>query len=123
MKKGKNKRGNGEKTTESGSRRLSAAEKNQITEALNAQSIRNKALLDEIVFILQQRLSESKIKVHEIESRVKEIDSVLDKCERKGIQDHNLLNDVVAARVVCLFRSDMSRVAEVIRDNFTVISV
>jgi putative GTP pyrophosphokinase len=48
---------------------------------------------------------------------------VLDKCERKGVRDLESLADVVGARVVCLFRSDMSRVAKVLEANFDVVSV
>jgi putative GTP pyrophosphokinase len=108
---------------ETESRRLTMVDRDRITEALAAQSIRNNSLREEIIFILQQRFSEANIKVHEIEGRVKKIESVLAKCERKGSRDHNTLTDVVGARVVCLFRSDMSRVAEVLKANFEIVSV
>jgi putative GTP pyrophosphokinase len=110
-------------TGEDASLPLTAEESALIEEAFNAQLARNKALLDEIVFILQQRLLESGIKVHEVDGRVKKIDSVLGKCERKGVRDIGLLTDVVGGRVVCLFRSDMSRVAALLMANFDIVSV
>lgn len=108
---------------EGDSRPLTVEERDKIIAAYSAQALRNKALLEEIVFILEQKLSDSGIKIHEIEHRIKQIDSVLDKCERKGIQDHNLLSDIVAARVVCLFRSDMTLVAEILKANFEIIKI
>lgn len=108
---------------ESDSRSLTVVERNRISAEFEVQVSRNKALLDEIAFILRQRLSDFGIKVHEVEQRIKSLDSVLAKCERKGLLDHNALVDVVGARVVCLFRSDMSKVTKVIEENFDVMSV
>ncbi|KRP90905.1 hypothetical protein AOQ72_34665 [Bradyrhizobium yuanmingense] len=108
---------------EEASRSLTANERELIGRSFGAQSVRDKALLDEVVFILEQRLTESGIKVHEVDGRVKKLDSVLSECERKGIRDIGSLTDIVGARVVCLFRSDMSRVAELLKSNFDVVSV
>lgn len=106
-----------------GSQPLTEQERLKIATEFTAQTIRNEALLEEIVFILKQKLLDSGIKIHDVEQRLKKVDSVIDKCERKGIQDHNLLVDVVGARVVCLFRSDMARVAEVLANNFEIVRV
>ena len=40
-------------------------------------------VLEEVLFILHKQLNESGIKIESIEDRVKEIDSVIDKCNRK----------------------------------------
>jgi GTP pyrophosphokinase len=108
---------------EEGLRVFSPQERLKIEKALEDQGPRNGALLEEIVFILRSKFTKSRIKIHDIEQRIKKAESVIDKCERKGIQDHNLLVDVVGARVVCLFRSDMLHVAEVISSNFDVVGV
>ena len=84
---------------------------------------RNVALLDEVTFILKERIAVAEIKIHSIEERIKSLRSVLDKCERKGIQDFAALQDLVGARVVCLFRSDMARIGELLEANFDVVSV
>jgi putative GTP pyrophosphokinase len=106
-----------------GSRTLTVEDRNRITEEYQKHGNRNQALLEEVVFILRQRIQSSGIKIHDIEHRIKKISSVLDKCERKGSQDHNEMADVVGVRIVCLFRSDMSRVSELLMTNLDVISV
>ncbi|EJN08389.1 hypothetical protein PMI42_07264 [Bradyrhizobium sp. YR681] len=106
-----------------GIKALTLEARNKILGAFEGQRGRNRALLDEIVFILETKLSRSGVKIHDIEKRIKEPDSVLRKCERKGVQDHNLLIDVVGARVVCLFRSDMARIEEVLKANFDVLEI
>ncbi|WP_028349012.1 GTP pyrophosphokinase [Bradyrhizobium murdochi] len=84
---------------------------------------RNSALLDEVVFILTERIAAAGVKIHSIEHRVKAWPSVAKKCHRKGITNVDDLVDVVGARVVSLFRSDMSRIGKIITDNFEVIHV
>lgn len=84
---------------------------------------RHEALLDEVTFILRERLRSSEIKVHGVEQRVKAPESVLDKCKQKGISTLSDLEDVVGARVICLFRSDLERVGNMIRENFDVMEV
>lgn len=75
---------------------------------------RHRALLDEVGFILEERIQAAGIKIHGIEKRVKDLDSALSKCKLKHFENLNSLGDIVGARVVCLFRSDMKRV-----HNFT----
>ena len=104
-----------------GLRVLTPQERLKIEKELEDQGPRNQALLEEIVFILRSKLSKSGVKIHDIEQRIKKPESVIDKCERKGIQDHNSLVDVVGARVVCLFRSDMLSVAKILSSNFDVV--
>jgi ppGpp synthetase/RelA/SpoT-type nucleotidyltranferase len=58
---------------------------------------RHKSLLDEVVFILTERLRKSEIKVHAVEHRVKTLDSVVGKCRRDSIANFGDLNDVVGA--------------------------
>jgi (p)ppGpp synthase/HD superfamily hydrolase len=86
MKKAKNTASSVSESPEGESRRLSEADRNRIRKALTKHSIRDQALLDEIVFILRQRLLETGVKIHDIEGRVKRIESVLEKCERKGFR-------------------------------------
>jgi ppGpp synthetase/RelA/SpoT-type nucleotidyltranferase len=81
------------------------------------------ALAQEVHFILDQALSEAGIKIHAIEYRVKEFDSIARKFESKSDGEDTEINDLVGARVICLFKSDLERIDEVIRSEFTVDNV
>jgi putative GTP pyrophosphokinase len=82
------------------------------------------ALKQEVVFVLEQALNGTDIKITPIESRVKELDSLLAKCRTKNIADlEDGPSDIVAVRVVTLLRSDLSRLDDVIRSSFDVLKV
>lgn len=82
------------------------------------------ALRDEIVFIIKSEISASSIKIHDIESRVKELPSLLGKCIRKSTNDpFSIFSDIAAARIVCLFRSDLEALKKIIHGSFEVLSV
>ncbi|MDH4203696.1 MAG: RelA/SpoT domain-containing protein [Phycisphaerae bacterium] len=67
-------------------------------------------------------MNRSGIEYHEISSRIKGFDSVLDKIQRKGITNpFEEIHDVVGLRVVCLFRSDLDRIEWVIANLFDII--
>lgn len=90
---------------------------------MKALSPRNSALLDEVVFILTERIAAAGVKIHLIEHRVKELPSVIKKCQRKNLAKIDDLVDVVGARVVSLFRLDMPRIGKIIAENFDVIHI
>jgi len=82
------------------------------------------ALREEIVFILNDRIAANAIKIHTIESRVKELPSLLKKCARKASNNpFSDFVDIAAARVVCLFRSDIERLKELVAANFDVVAI
>jgi ppGpp synthetase/RelA/SpoT-type nucleotidyltranferase len=58
-----------------------------------------------------------------LEARVKTLESILDKCERNGLEPEGLgsIADLAGLRVVVLFRRDAVRASEMIRDNFDVL--
>lgn len=78
-------------------------------------------LKSEAVQRLQHALTESKIKIHSLTSRVKEENSFLNKVHSLS-PDLPLLEitDIVGLRVVCLLLSDVERIGEVIRLTFRV---
>lgn len=82
---------------------------------------RNHALLDEVVFILTERIAAAGVKIHSIERRVKELPSVIKKCQQKGTTNIEDLVDVVGTRVVSLFRSDLAQIGKIVAENFDVI--
>jgi putative GTP pyrophosphokinase len=82
------------------------------------------ALEEEAVFILQDRINAQAIKIHTIESRVKELESLLDKCTRKRCSDpFEEFADIAAVRVICLFRSDLEQLKQLAKENFEVIEI
>lgn len=82
------------------------------------------ALRQEIVFILEDRITSQAIKIHTIEARVKSLEFLLDKCIRKSSNSpFDEFVDIAAARVVCLFRSDIERLKVLVGDNFEVIAI
>ena len=82
-----------------------------------------KSLLMEGLFILEASLKQASVKVHTISSRLKKLESFLDKTERQQLNDPlNQVNDIVGLRVVCLFLSDIDVIGKLIRTNFSVMS-
>jgi len=82
------------------------------------------ALNDEITFSLRDAIEERGIKIHDIESRVKEFSSIVQKCHEKEIDNPlSELHDISGARVICLFRSDIDRIGNIITEVFDIIDV
>jgi len=79
--------------------------------------------LKEMVEKVSRRLlSQKKINFHSVGGRVKDFDSFRDKILRKRLSDpFNDVKDLVGVRVVCLFRSEVEKVATVIKDTFTIL--
>lgn len=79
-------------------------------------------LKEEALYILNNEILKSKIKINKIESRVKSLDSLLGKVERKKIK-HSILeiSDIVGIRLVCLFLSDISTIKDIINCKFDVL--
>jgi len=59
---------------------------------------------------------------HDLDSRIKEFDSLLKKATEKKLGNPLAeMTDIVGLRVVCLFRSDVEKAKEVIRETFSII--
>lgn len=101
---------------------LTANQIGDIRAAYRQLTPRNVALLDEVLFILRGRLEAAQIKIHALEGRIKEEESFVSKCIRKNLTASDEIPDVVGARVICLFRSDMERVQSLIQSNFDVLA-
>jgi len=84
---------------------------------------RYERLKEEAKFILEEALQRRAIKVHSIQCRMKEFDSFLEKAGRKQCSDpFQEIDDICGLRVVCLFLSDLGRIAEAIRESFAVLT-
>ena len=80
----------------------------------------SKALSEEISFTLKKAIDEADVKIHTIDSRVKELDSAIRKIRDKEYDGLERVNDLIGGRVVCLFRSDLSKIKRVIEEQFQV---
>jgi Uncharacterized protein conserved in bacteria len=82
----------------------------------------HEALKEEVLYIIQNALDESDIKYHSITARVKELDSLLAKIEGNDAPDaFEATTDIVGARIVTLFLSDVHRIVELLSDAFDVV--
>lgn len=81
-------------------------------------------LSTEVLYCLKKAFSApDSVKIHSITARVKSIDSFLEKVTRKSyISPFEQAEDLVGARVVCLFIADLSTIKDVLHGAFEVIS-
>jgi len=78
-------------------------------------------LCAEVHYILERRLKSKGVEVAGITSRAKTLSSFLDKIGGKPPDDPlSKLTDLAGVRVVCLYRSDLPTIEEVIREEFQV---
>jgi len=78
-------------------------------------------LVEEVEFALKRALKGSGLKVVNVQGRVKTLESVLEKVERKHYSDPlSEMSDVAGIRVVCQFTSDLDMVEDLIRQLFKV---
>jgi len=78
---------------------------------------------DRIVISLRQSIDHKKIPFDAVKGRVKESDSFREKSRRKNLQNpFQEITDIVGIRVICLYRDDIEKIKNVVRDTFEVIS-
>ena len=84
-------------------------------------SLRYKQLKEEVEFILNDIAERTQVKIHSVSGRVKHLDGVLEKIQRKGYSNPALeVEDIVGCRIVCLFISDLAKLEEAINEEFEV---
>ncbi|HEU5048121.1 MAG TPA: hypothetical protein VFT64_09805 [Rickettsiales bacterium] len=86
-------------------------------------------LRDEAEFILNRKIQKEKIKVHTIEKRIKDVKSLLRKCDRQtdtekvsNFDPFIQIKDIVGLRIICLFREDINKIEEFVKKEFDVVS-
>lgn len=80
-------------------------------------------LLSEARFTLENGLAERDIKIHAILGRIKDLESFIQKTDRLNSQDpFNEVTDIVGLRAICLLRSDIEKIGDLIRSSFLVLS-
>lgn len=76
----------------------------------------------EVSYILKKRLTEEAIEISNITMRVKKLDSFILKIQRKDYNDPLTdITDFAGVRVVCLYRDDVKKIAEIIDKEFIII--
>lgn len=79
-------------------------------------------LQEEATFILEHSLAKSGLKYHSLTSRIKTFESFFTKAERmRSPNPLEIIHDLVGLRIVCLFLSDIEKVAKLIRECFHVL--
>lgn len=87
-----------------------------------------KRLVDEVLYILKECIQKEQIKVHSLssrESKIKTFEGFYDKVVRKQIADNQFdaVEDIAGVRIICLYRSDLERLGEIISKNFAIVGV
>jgi ppGpp synthetase/RelA/SpoT-type nucleotidyltranferase len=79
-------------------------------------------LVDEVIYSLSSRLSDTGIEPAALSGRAKTVDSVAEKLSRKSYTDPFIeIPDFAGVRVVCLFEADVSHVGRIVENVFDVI--
>ncbi|MGO3842665.1 MAG: GTP pyrophosphokinase [Alcaligenes pakistanensis] len=79
-------------------------------------------LCAEVEYILKKKVSAVSIETSFLGSRAKTLNSFLEKLNRKDYTDpFDQLDDLAGVRVVCLYSSDISRIIEIIRNEFEIV--
>lgn len=80
-------------------------------------------LAEEVKYILSKAIKANQIQTSPIESRVKEFDSFYTKIIRYEITSDpfDTIEDMVGVRVICLYRTDVDAIGELIKGKFDVI--
>jgi Uncharacterized protein conserved in bacteria len=106
---------------------------NELTEKFKSRATLFERLLEEALYALKAALEQAAIKYHSLPSRVKSPESFLEKVKRRETRESEEVQrgewdplkevqDIVGLRVVCLYLSDVERIATVVRNTFQVLS-
>ena len=92
-----------------------------IEKEYNKRKLLYDSLKEEVEYILSTAIESSGIPIHDLSGRTKELDSLIKKANRKEIRDIFEIKDICGIRVICLFRSDINRIENIIEKKFNVI--
>jgi len=81
-----------------------------------------KRLKEEVIFILEKKISANDIPYDAIYGRIKKLDSLQEKvCQNECTNPFQEVDDICGTRVICLFPSHMKQVDKIIGNSFTII--
>ena len=76
---------------------------------------------DTAKFLLHQEINRWKIPVHSLDGRIKPLASFIAKAKQQNAPNpFDGIHDIVGLRVVCLFKSDLQKIAQAVREVFHV---
>jgi putative GTP pyrophosphokinase len=80
-------------------------------------------LVEEVTYILKEAIHEKNLKISGMESRIKGFNSIYQKAIKKEITGNvfEKINDIAGIRIICLYRSDLRTLEEIIRNKLDVI--
>jgi putative GTP pyrophosphokinase len=72
--------------------------------------------------LLEEPTTSENIRVHSVTTRTKEVDKFSEKVRREGKEYKNFFDvtDLSGVRIICYYKDDVDKVAEIIRENFLV---
>lgn len=80
-------------------------------------------LADNIQVSIKSALDERGVVIHAVQARVKEFESFFEKISRKSyVEPFEQIEDFCGVRVICYYLSDLDRIAELISNEFVVLS-
>jgi putative GTP pyrophosphokinase len=82
-------------------------------------------MVDEVLFTLEHNIAKKGIKVHNMMCRpekIKSLKSACDKLQRKNLADFSQIDDIAGVRIICLYRTDLQKIGNVIYDCFNVVN-
>ncbi|EKO3958996.1 hypothetical protein F2K62_000205 [Vibrio fluvialis] len=79
-------------------------------------------LKEEASVCIRSMLESEEIKYHSIQSRIKTLDSLLSKIEKKEVTLDNIneITDIIGLRIICLFRVDIDNILKKINSVFDI---
>jgi putative GTP pyrophosphokinase len=96
----------------------------KLTRRYNAKRQVFERLEREATFVLRAECEPYGDRVYSVKSRIKTLDSVARKAERKLLTEPlDMMYDIVGLRVVCLYRSDLDEFRKTIEESFEVLEV
>ena len=94
----------------------------EVIKAFLAQRSGYEQLCAEVAYILRKRLDEWDVEYAAVTFRAKTLKSFLEKFIRKNYKEpFEEITDFAGVRVVCLYRSDIAQIEEIVREEFEVI--
>jgi ppGpp synthetase/RelA/SpoT-type nucleotidyltranferase len=99
-------------------------EREKLAQAYEALIPKYQRLVDEVMFALEDRIKTSGLKVASVHGRVKTLDSLFSKVERKEYKDPLAdIHDLTGVRVVCQFTPDLDVLDKLIAELFDVYDI
>lgn len=99
---------------------MTEEKKNELSLLYNRNKDDYKHFTNKMGKLVNEILSSAKIKGASVSFRTKNLDSIIDKIDRKTYNDLEEVTDISGVRIVCLFNDQVKKISELIKKNFEV---